>query len=273
MKKIYLLFAVCLTFCQTVSGQSYHEDFMRALNAKNMQQANEILKAWDMADSNDPDLYVAYFNFYTAKSIEKDSTQFDREYADQAIEMISEGIERFPTRFDMRVAKIFMYEQLKEYDAYTAEVIDLIDYSKKIGNNWKREGFRVLDQPAKIFEGAVQNFQSKLYSSQDTTLCKYMKQIAEKMIKEYPRLSQSYINMSTVYADRQQYDKSLEYLLKAKEFDATNTILLYNIAYVYNLKRDKQNAIKYFELAVANATSKETQLKDAAQKHLDELKK
>jgi tetratricopeptide (TPR) repeat protein len=246
-----------------------------ALDAKDMTKAEEILKAWDYADANDSELYVSYFNFYTVKSMDAGATTgYDEKYARKALEFITEGIDRFPTRFDMRIAKIYMLGELKDYSAYTSEVIKMIDYSDKIKNGWKGENFSLVEKPDKMFEEAVLDSQDLLFSKakDDSSLYKYMIQISEEMLKYYPKNVQSLLTMSTVYITQKEYDKSLEALLKAKDIDSVNSVLLYNIAYVYNLKGDKENAKKYYELTIKHIKEKEEKLKEAAQKQLEALK-
>jgi tetratricopeptide (TPR) repeat protein len=246
-----------------------------ALDAKDMTKAEEILKAWDYADANDPELYVSYFNFFTVKSLDAGvigATGYDGKYAQKALEFITEGIDRFPTRFDMRIAKIYMLGKLKDYPGYTSEIIKMIDYSDEIKNNWKGENFTVVENPDEMFKGAVLDFQEFLFTKEDTTLYKDIIRISEEMLKYYPKDVQSRLNISTVHVAQREYSKSIETLLKAADVEPGNSVLLYNIAYVYNLKGDKENAKKYYELTIKHIGEKEEKLKEAAQKQLEALK-
>jgi tetratricopeptide (TPR) repeat protein len=253
-------------------GQSFKAQFKAALEAKDMMKAEKILSTWDLADSNDAELYISYFNFFTLKSREKDSTKFDMEYVKKALNFITEGIERFPTRFDIRMGKIYMLGKVKDYKLFTDEIVNLIQYSKKIENNWKGEDFRLLDRPEDMLYGAVQDFQEIMFSTGDTALYSKIIDISEEMLKYYPKHTQSLLNISTININRKNFDKSLEVLLTADKIKPGDSILKYNIAYVYQAKGDKDNAKKYYQLTIDNAKEKENKLKDAAQKQLDALK-
>ncbi|MDR3250475.1 MAG: tetratricopeptide repeat protein [Tannerella sp.] len=272
MKRIFLFFILGLLTCSYVSGQSFKEDVAKALNAKNMIKAESILKAWDLADANDPELYVSYFNFFTLKSQEKDANNPDKEFVKKALEFIAEGVERFPTRFDMRIAEIYMLAKIKDFETLTSKVINMIDYSKKIENNWKGEDFRLVGSPFEMLEGSVLDFQGRLYAEDNPALYQNIVRISETMLKHYPKHVQSMLNLSTVYISEKKYDKSIDILKKATEIEPSNAILLYNLGYVYGVKEDKGNARKYFELSVANCTPKEAELKEAAQKQLEQIK-
>jgi len=238
-----------------------------------MSKAAEVLKAWDLKNSNDPELYIAYFNYYTIMSMDAapsiTTSGLDQKYSKQALEFITEGITRFPTRFDMRIAKIYMLGELRDYQAYVAEAINNIAYSARINNNWKREEFLMLDKADDMFFDAVLDWQTFLFSKK---LYKEVIRISDEMLKYYPRHIQSMLNISTVYKEQKEYDKSLDILLKANIIEPTNAILLYNIADVYNKKGDKVNAKKYYEQTILHCTDDEDKLNDAAKFRLEELK-
>ncbi|MDR1723482.1 MAG: hypothetical protein LBR84_06040 [Tannerella sp.] len=272
MRKYIFLIIIGLTSFSTLKGQIATDNLRRAFDKKDFKTAESILKDWESRDAENPELYVAYFNFYTLKSLEKDSTKYDKQYAHKALDYISKGIEHYPTRFDMRLAKLYMYSQLKYYQPLTTEVIKLIEYSKQIDNNWKREDFRLLDNPDKILSGSVLDFQETLFATGDTSLYKNVIRISDVMIKYYPDNVQSYLTKSTVYVTQKAYDKSLEVLLKAKSIEPSNAVLLYNIAEVYKLLNDKDNAKRYFELTVRHATDKQKQLREEARKQANLIK-
>ena len=275
MRRDVLILIISCIACIVASAQSRKERFMEALNAKDMAKAEEILKAWDVADANDPNLYIAYFNYFTVKS--RDAVPlvmigYDKKYSEQALGYISDGIRQFPTRFDMRMAKIYMLGELKDYPTFVEEVLNLIVYSDKIKNNWKGEDFTILDYPEEMFFGAVLDFQQFLFLKKDPSLYKDIFRISDEMLKYYPNHVQTRLNNSTVYVEQKQFDKSLAELMKGLAIEPANAILQYNLGYVYTQKGDKVNAKKYYELAVKNCKEDEEKLKVAAQQRLEALK-
>lgn len=274
-KNVLVLLISCLLTSSGIFGQSYKLNFLMALQAKDMAKAEEVLKAWDFADANDAELYVAYFNFFTVKSKEANVLNvsgYDSKFSKQALEFISEGIDRFPTRFDMRVAKIYMLGEMNDYQGYISEVLEMIAYSVKIENNWKGEDFTLVSEPEEMFFGAVLEAQSYFFLKENPSLYKEIIRISDEMLKYYPNHVQSLLNLSTVYVYQKDFDKSIETLLKAVTIEPTNSILLYNIASVYNLKGEKDNAKKYYALTINHIKEKEEKLKEAAQKQLEALK-
>ena len=274
MKRNILFLAISFLVCLSAYGQSHKDAFRAALGAKNMAKAEEILKDWDFSDANDPELYAAYFNFYTIKSQTANGIVggYDKVNSKKALEFITEGIERYPTRFDMRLAKIYMLFEVGDYSTYTSEVVEMISYSKKINNNWKGTGFSVIDSPAKIFDEAVMEFQEKLFAKDKADLYQYIIKISSEMVRVYPDNVQSRLNLSTIYIKMEKYDESIKSLLAATKIEPTNAILSYNLAYAYGMKGDKENAKKNYALAILNAKGDEAELKEAAKEKLEELK-
>jgi len=275
MKRLILVLVISGLFAFYLSAQSFVRSFQKALDDRNIPKMEEILKAWDQADANDPELYIAYLNFYTVRSRAANVlsiTGYDQKYSKMALDYISEGIKRFPMRFDFRVVKIYMLGELRNYKEYVAEVMDMIRYSAKIENNWKREEFMLLDKSEVMFYDAVLEAQSFLFSKGDPALLKEIIRISEEMLKYYPGHIQSFISMSRVYREQKEENKALEILLQAIRIDPINTILVYNIANMYKIKGDYPNSMKYYELAVKYARSDEENIKEAALRNLAELK-
>jgi tetratricopeptide (TPR) repeat protein len=123
-----------------------------------------------------------------------------------------------------------------------------------------------------MFYGAVLEAQEFLFSKNNPAFYKEIIRISDEMLKYYPNHVQSMLSVSTVYVTQKEYDKSIDMLLKAIAVDPTNSILLYNIASVYKLKDNTENAKQYFELAIKHIKPKEEKLAEAAQKQLEALK-
>lgn len=274
MKRKVLLLFISGFYCFYAGAQSFQDEFIKAFNRNDMTKAEEILKAWDLSNANDPELYIAFFNFYTFKSMNAKgpmTTGYDRHYSKQALEFITEGIERFPLRLDMRVAKIYLLSELKAYPEFVSEILKLIVFSNKIKNDWKDTDFLSVENADDTFFGFVTECQEILFSKEDSTLFKDILRISDEMLKYYPKHVQSRIAVSTVYIAQKEFDKSLNSLLKALEMERTNVITLFNIAYVYVLKGDATNARKYYELTIKHSGEKEIKIKEAAEKELKSL--
>jgi len=259
-------------------GQTFKEKFNDLLAKTDTTGQINLLQKWEVKDSNDPELYVAYFNYFVNKSITEvisidkiqkgkdafeitDSTSktvgflnsntgFGDKYLNLGFAYIDKGISKFPSRLDMRFGKIYMLGKIKDYNNFTFEIVKAIDYSETIKNQWTWDDNKMVDDPKKFMLSAIQDYSVQLYNTNDDALLDNMKSISETVLKYYPDHVESLSNISIVYLLKKDYDKALVVLLKAEKLAPTDYIVLSNIAQAYKLKGDNKNAIKYYELTL-----------------------
>ena len=288
-------------FFNEVWGQTFKQQFNDLVLKKDTAGQVELLKKWERTDDNDPELYVAYFNFYVTKSkrdfielgnnpkgkdvlkiMDKDTTKkapvgymygnssYDKELLAKGFEYADKGIAKNPTRLDIRFGKIYIFGQSENYNDFTLEVIKAVDYSTIIKNKWTWTDNKPVDDPKQFMLSSIQTYQLQLYNANNDDLLDNMKQIAETVLKYFPDHVESLSNLSIVYLVKKEYDKALSSLLKAEKLAPKDYIVLSNIAHAYKLKDDKKNAIKYYELTVKYG---DEQAKKFAEGQITELKK
>ena len=296
----FLLFGLILLSNQ-VNGQTFKVQFNDLISKKDTVGQQQLLEKWEKADNNDPELFVACFNFYVIKSkkeivtlgqnpkgkdvlqiMDQDTTKkepvafmygdtyYKSNLLSKGFDWISKGIKKYPNRLDMRFGKIYMFGQLKDYEKFTTEIINAVDYSNQNKNKWTWADSKPLDDPKEFMLSSIQSYQLQLYNTENDNLLENMKRIAETILKYYPDHVESLSNISIVFMLQKQYDKALESLLKAEIINPKDYIVLSNIAQAYKLKEDNKNAIKYYELTIKFG---DEQAKKYAQGQIDKLKK
>lgn len=296
----FLLFGLILLSNQ-VNGQTFKVQFNDLISKKDTVGQQQLLEKWEKADNNDPELFVACFNFYVIKSkkeivtlgqnpkgkdvlqiMDQDTTKkepvafmygdtyYKSNLLSKGFDWISKGIKKYPNRLDMRFGKIYMFGQLKDYEKFTTEIINTVDYSNQNKNKWTWADSKPLDDPKEFMLSSIQSYQLQLYNTENDNLLENMKRIAETILKYYPDHVESLSNISIVFMLQKQYDKALESLLKAEIINPKDYIVLSNIAQAYKLKEDNKNAIKYYELTIKFG---DEQAKKYAQGQIDKLKK
>lgn len=296
----FLIFGLTLLFNQAI-GQTFKEQFNDLVSKKDTLGQQQLLDKWEKADSNNPELYVAYFNYFVKKSkkeivrldnnpkgkegfqiMDKDSskkepvafmygdTYYDSDLLKKGFDYIDKGIEKHPNRLDMRFGKIYMFGQTEDYEKFTTEIMKTVDYSSINKNKWTWSDSKPLDDPKDFMLSSIQDYQLQLYNTENDDLLDNMKRIAEAVLKHYPDHIESLSNLSIVFMLQKEYDKALEYLLKAEKLNPKDYIVLSNIAQAYKLKGDTKNAIKYYELTIKYG---DEQAKNYAKGQIDELKK
>ncbi|WP_424544631.1 tetratricopeptide repeat protein [Sphingobacterium siyangense] len=143
----------------------------------------------------------------------------------------------------MRFCKIYLLGQIENYEKFTVEIINTIDYSHVNKNKWTWADNKPLGDPENFMLSSIQDYQLQLYNTENDNLIENMKRIAEAVLKYYPEHIESLSNISIVFMLQKQYDKTLGNLLKAEKLNPKDCIVLNNIAQTYKLKGDTINAI------------------------------
>lgn len=256
----------------------------------------KVLKNWEKSKPDDPELYVAYFNFYLNKSRKetlslsstpqsKDSLKmtkeddekvvaylgsqetFEKKDFDKAIEYISRGIEKFPNRLDMRFGKTAAYGKIDDYKNYSSEIVKAIDYSNVNKNQWLWLEGKSLSDGKDFMLKTVQAYVVQIFDADEDT--EFIKTIAETVLKYYPDSVENLSNLAISYMIKDDYDNALVHLLKAEKLAPTDSVIIGNIAYSYYLKKDFANSLKYYELLLKYG---DEQAKKQAREKIQELK-
>ncbi|MBU7570201.1 MAG: tetratricopeptide repeat protein [Flavobacterium sp.] len=291
---------ICLAlFFLSISAycQDSYKNFQDALKANDTTKQLQILTQWEKSNAKDPELYTSYYNYYFSKSrqevvsIDKEnkgkeslklvdstgnvagymgsSIVYDTYFLKKAFESIDKGISKFPNRLDMRFGKIYGLGLNKDYEAFTKEIIKTIEQSGKNNNKWLWTLNKPVDDPENFMLGNIQSYVEQLYNTGNDNLLKNIKRISETVLKYNPKHVESLSNISIFYIINKEYDKSLQYSLKAHQINPSDAIVLGNIAYTYKEKGDKANAIKFYKLTLEHG---DESAKQQAQKALDKLK-
>ncbi|MFV0536520.1 MAG: tetratricopeptide repeat protein [Dysgonomonas sp.] len=250
------------------------------VSKKDTLSQKKLLKEWEGYSTNDPELYVAYFNYYINKSRNEAisittappkndketlvltdtannaagylycNIEFDPNILKRGLDYISKGIDKFPDRLDMRFGKICMLGETGEYESFTKEILKVIDRSAINNNKWQWTDNKLLDNGKYTLIESVQDYILQIYNTEDDNLLKYMKEISEGMLKYYPDEVYFLSDLSIVYMLTKEYDNALDVLLKAYKIAPEDKVVISNIAHAYKVKGDKKNAIKFYKLAL-----------------------
>lgn len=295
-----LIFGLVLIFNQA-TGQTFKKQFNDLVSKNDTLGQQQLLEKWQKTDSNDPELFVAYFNYYVNKSrseiitlgqnpkgkdvlqiMDQDTTKkepvgfiygdtyYNPDLLSKGFDWINKGIEKHPNRLDMRFGITYMFGQIEDYENFTKENIKTIEYSSINKNKWTWADSKPVDDPEKFLLGSIQDYQVQLYNTGNDSLLNNMKRIAETVLKYYPDHIESLSNLSIVYLIKKNYDEALEVLLKAEKLVPTDYIVLSNIAQAYKLKGDNKKAIKYYELTLKYGDEQANQY---AKEQIKELEK
>lgn len=271
--KNHLIIAFLL-FSNLCLGQAYKAKFDSLWQAADTSTQIALLREWEVAEPQNPELYTSYFNYYFLKSKSEyvalsttrpsgehlsleDSTgqvagyfgnevRFDADLLQQGFDKIDEGIRLFPNRLDMRFGKIYALGQVGDWDRFTAEIVKAVRYSGQNSNAWTWTYDEKKEDGEDFFLSSLQTYQLNLYETENDALLPNMRTIGEEVLKLYPEHVESLSNISITYLLTGEFDKGIAVLQRAEQINPRDGIVLGNIAHAYTLKGDKENALKYY---------------------------
>lgn len=295
MKKVVLVMIIFL-LSTAVLAHDYKEIYVQLLNEGKYEELYQHLQKWEEVAADDPELYIAYFNYYYNLSrnevlkIKKNpppgevivvndpetgeevgylyfEIQFDEEKVNKALEYLDEGLKRYPNRLDMHFGKIHVLGELSRYEEQKNAIIDVLNISKEIENRWLWHNGEEL---ADAFDFMLENVQgriSKLYN--DDNEDDFLLEISWKIIELYPDVVYPYNNIAVVYYSRGNYQEALKYFTLAEEKNPRDTIVINNIAYLSMIMGDNKTALEYYEKLREYGNDEE---KERAEQQIEELK-
>jgi tetratricopeptide (TPR) repeat protein len=287
-----------LSFYLSVSAQNFREQFNGIKDYSDTTAILKVLGNWHKAEPNDPELYVAFFNYYAKRSMTEVLSLNKTGSGGQELQLtdtknnktvgylgseisintillqkgfnyIDTAIEKFPNRLDMRFGEIYMLGKIPDYDKFTSKLILAIEYGEKIDLKWTWTDGKPLDDPKSFMLGSVQTYMNQLFNEGEKEGGN-IKAVAQTILKYYPDDVENLSNLAVSYLFKKDYASALDPLLKAEKIAPTDYIVLNNIAYCYGAQGDKKNAIKYYELVEKYG---DDNAKASAKEKLDELHK
>ena len=287
LKKTILISISALLFSIFGTSQDFQKRWKDVCAKNDTLGQTQLLKDWSASNPRDPELYIAYYNYYIRKSAREiislnsdrkgkegfalsDSTgkevafmsssvQYDPEILQKGFNYINEAISLYPTRLDMRFGRIYMLGKIENYGAFAKAIVETIDYGNSIKNAWLWKEGKPLEDSKEFFLGSIQEYNSTLYNTGDDKLLPHMRQISEAVLNYYPTHVESLTNVALTYIVVGEYDKGLPYLLKAETISPKDIVVLNNIAQVYSRKNDKTNAKAYFEKVIKYGDKEEAE--------------
>ncbi len=114
-----------------------------------------------------------------------------------------------------------------------------------------------------LFNFGLLLFQTKEYVSAEAKL--------KKLLQVNPFHLEANLLLSSVYEEKGQFDKAVEYCLRAHEINSVDSRVLYRLARAWDMTDQTTKAIEYYRLFLSTGSEKENRLKSVVRDRLDYL--
>jgi len=285
-QKPFTLFVLFLPLFFSATGQDFSAMFKPLLANRDTAEQIKLLKKWEAVKPKDPEMFIGYFNYYaeisqvsgilldrnkksdeslvltdsaTGKPVAylNASSKHKSDILQKGFDCIDTAILLYPTRLDMRFGKIYMLGEAENYQAFANTIVEAINYGNTINDAWTWKEGKSLEDAKNFFLTSMQTYIGTIYNTGDDSLLPLMRQISLAVLQYNPNHIESLDNVALTYLITRDYDKALEYLLRAEKAAPKDVIVLNNIAEAYRRKGDKATAKTYFEKVIKYGTKSE----------------
>ena len=164
MKKSIVLFFILLVSFRIFAD--YKSEYDNLLSARNLEGIAALLPKWEKAEPKNPELYIAYFNYYLLKgqrsthsldTYKKDNSNslalvdqktnkiagylnnniwYEKEDVDKALSYLEKGLKFGKNRLDIYFGRIHILGEIGEYEKQSQKIIEVLKLGKQINHKW-----------------------------------------------------------------------------------------------------------------------------------------
>ncbi|MBR5399168.1 MAG: hypothetical protein IK103_05185 [Bacteroidales bacterium] len=276
MKRAFLL-AVAALFCITAFSQTrkeLYDSLAKSFKDKDTVQREKIIADWERLYPKDAELYSVYANLYLSKAMKevvimskekpegeeyftgKDSlgneiymystVDYDGGMLQKSLSTLEEGISKFPDRLDFRFGLASVLYDTDNYREMVNVLCKTVERSRENGNNWLWTLDEKTDDGEGVMLDSFQDYFNDLFNELGEK--EHAETLVNKVLQYYPN-SIVFLNDKAIFAyDRGDLDGALKEFLNIHSMAPDDAVVINNIAYLYQSKNDKANALKYYRL-------------------------
>ncbi|MBR4801562.1 MAG: hypothetical protein IK041_02000 [Bacteroidales bacterium] len=276
MKRAFLL-AVAALFCITAFSQTrkeLYDSLSQSFKDGDSVQTAKIIADWERLYPKDAELYSVYANLYYSKAmkevmiISREKPE-DEEYmvgqdslgneiymysivdleddmVDKAVSKLEEGIAKFPDRLDFRFGLAHILLETERHQEMVDALGKIVERSRENGNKWTWTLDEKWDGGEDGLMSSLQAYFNDLNNVPDGM--ERAESYVNKVLQYYPK-NIMFLNDKAIFAyERGDMDGALKELLNIHQIAPNDAVVINNIAYIYESKKDKANALKYYKL-------------------------
>ena len=283
----YVIAVLFLFLSISTFGQNYQAQYEELFITKNREAMPALLTKWEKADPNDPELFIAYFNYYFWESrsemvglsaeasdgenlaLYKDGDAnpsgflnsvivYDDSLFDLAQTYLLKGIEKYPRRLDMHFGRIFSLQEKGDYRQEIEHILTLLELHQETQDDWCWSDGEKMENPAEEISNSVQEYIYTIFNTPVPNI-DGIEKVSNKMLEIYGPDVESYTNLGVCSLFKEDLFSALAHFLAAYEVDSEDAIVISNIAHTYVEMEDHAKAIEYYKILIDKGTKEDAQ--------------
>ena len=300
MKKSIVLFFILLVSFRIFAD--YKSEYDNLLSARNLEGIAALLPKWEKAEPKNPELYIAYFNYYLLKgqrsthsldTYKKDNSNslalvdqktnkiagylnnniwYEKEDVDKALSYLEKGLKFGKNRLDMYFGRIHILGEIGEYEKQSQKIIEVLKLGKQINHKWLWSMNEVIpsSEGERIFLVSINDYYKALIQKSSPQSLSAAEKACVAQLKLYPKDVEVHNYLALAYIGQGKIQEALNVLLKADKLAKEDYTILFNMASCYETLKQYDKAKECYLRIKKNP---DKQVQDMADQKLSELKK
>jgi len=189
----------------------------------------------------------------------------------QSLEILRKAVARHPDRLDIRLGISQLHAMNEDYKGVLDNLEETVKYAvaKDYKGMLKARNKPATDAPQTLNDN-LHEYYIQYSRGTENPDDKLAFRFAETTTKYFPKDVRAWNDLCAEYAQRRDYPKAIESLLKAYDLDKNDPIVLMNIAHLYTETKKPDLAIEYYQKVIDLKNPDFTEDATAA---MEELKK
>ena len=300
MKKRIILFLILLVSFRIFAD--YKSEYDNLLSARNLEGIAALLLKWEKAEPKNPELYIAYFNYYLLKgqrsthsldTYKKDNNNslalvdkktnkiagylnnniwYEKEDVDKALSYLEKGLKFGKNRLDMYFGRIHILGEIGEYEKQSQKIIEVLKLGKQINHKWLWSMNEVIpsSKSEHFFLISINEYYKALLQKSEPKTFLAAEKACVAQLKLYPKDVEVHNYLALAYIGQGKIQEALNVLLKADKLAKEDYTILFNMASCYETLKQYDKAKECYLRIKKNP---DKQVQDMADQKLSELKK
>ncbi len=300
MKKSIVLFFILLVSFRIFAD--YKSEYDNLLSARNLEGIAALLPKWEKAEPKNPELYIAYFNYYLLKgqrsthsldTYKKDNSNslalvdqktnkiagylnnniwYEKEDVDKALSYLEKGLKFGKNRLDMYFGRIHILGEIGEYEKQSQKIIEVLKLGKEINHKWLWSMNEVIpsSKSEHFFLISINEYYKALLQKSEPKTFLAAEKACAAQLKLYPKDVEVHNYLALAYIGQGKIQEALNVLLKADKLAKEDYTILFNMASCYETLKQYDKAKECYLRIKKNP---DKQVQDMADQKLSELKK
>ncbi|MGH1384601.1 tetratricopeptide repeat protein [Kordia sp.] len=274
LKKIIIL--SCLVLSTNLFAQNYNEQFTEICEKGKISESKDFLENWEKAEPNNPEMFVALFNYYLVQSKAKfDGPKFlggtiiatdnDSISVSEVLKSVnksdslfilsqkylSKGISINKDRLDMYIGRSTTLLEKAINTEFITSVKSIVKRNSVNSGKWLWSNNEPIKKTEDEFVGMIQSYINAMFQASNPDISEVLN-ISKLALETYPTNYILLSNIGVCMLELGKYQEAIPFFEKGLKSNPKDMILRLNLADAYVQLKQISKAKEYYNYVIEN---------------------